>query len=196
MKHFLFRWRGAIVAPVAVLVVVLARPTAESFLAGLLLSLCGEAMRLWALGYTGQPTRSQDLEAPALVTAGPYSLVRNPLYLGNLMNALGSAVAAAGGHSAPGGLALLALAAGVLYLVYGACIAVEEEFLAGKFGPEYEDYRRRVPALLPRRLALQPGAGRFQLPSLRYETSTLIWLALVWGALALKLVWTPGSTRV
>lgn len=197
MKHFLFRWRGAVVAPVALAVVVLARPTADSFLVGLLMSLCGEAIRLWALGYTGQPTRSQHLEAPALVTAGPYSLVRNPLYLGNLLNALGSAMAAAGGLSPAAGLGLLALAAGVLHLVYGACIAVEEEFLATKFGPEYEEYRRRVPALLPRRFAPGPGVGRFQLPSLRYETSTLIWLALVWGVLALKLfVWTPGSTRV
>lgn len=188
MKHFLFRWRGAILAPVAVAVVLLARPTGDSFLAGLLLSLCGEAMRLWALGYTGQPTRSQDLEAPALVTAGPYSLVRNPLYLGNLLNASGSAVAAAGGLPPTGGFLLLACVAGVLVLVYGACISVEEEFLAERFGAGYEDYRRRVPALLPRRLALQPGEGRFELPSLRYETSTLIWLALVWGVLAAKLL--------
>lgn len=188
LRSLLFRWRGAIVAPVAAAVVILARPTGDSFLAGLLLSVCGEAMRLWALGYTGQHTRSQDLEAPALVTAGPYSLVRNPLYLGNLLNACGSAVAAAGGLSPLGGLGLLAVVAGVLTLVYGACISVEEEFLAERFGPGYAEYRARVPALLPRRLSLQPGHGRFQAPALRYETSTFVWLTLVWGVLAAKLI--------
>lgn len=187
LRVFLFRWRGAVQAPLVVLLVAVARPTADSLLAGLLLSLVGEGTRLWALGYTGQPTRSQDLEAPALVTAGPYGLVRNPLYLGNLLNAAGVALAAAGGHAPREGLLLLLGVAAALATVYGACISVEEEFLAARFGTAYEDYRQRVPTLVPRRLRLRPGTGRFLFSSLRHELSTLAWLALVWGALGFRL---------
>lgn len=190
MKRFLFRWRGAILAPLAVLVVAVARPTVDSLAAGAILTLLGEGVRLWALGYTGQPTRSQDLEAPALVTAGPYGLVRNPLYLGNVLNAMGAAVAASGGLPPLPGFLLLAGVAGILVLVYGACITVEEEFLADRFGPAYEAYRRRVPALLPRSLRPTPGAGRFSGSSLRFERSTLTWIALVWTVLAAR--WATG----
>jgi len=187
LKAFFFRWRGAIIAPLTLVLLVLARPTLESFLAGLVLTLVGESLRLWALGYTGQPTRSQDLVAPELITAGPYSVVRNPLYLGNVLNALGVTVAAMGGHGPRDGLLIFLGAILSLVAVYGACIAVEEDFLAARFGPEYEDYRSRVPTLVPRRLRLSPGHGAFLFPSWRFEFSTFGWLVLVWASLAMRL---------
>lgn len=187
LKAFLFRWRGAILAPVTLLLLILSRPTTESFLAGLALSLAGEGLRLWALGYTGKHTRSQDLEAPRLVTAGPYSLVRNPLYLGNLLNAAGATVAAAGAHGPREGMLLFLGVAATLAAVYGACIAVEEEFLASRFGEAYQGYRSRVPTLVPRRFRLAPGHGSFRIPDWQFEASTLAWLAVVWGTLAWRL---------
>lgn len=186
LRQILFRWRGAILAPLAAGLLVVARPTPESLLAGLLLSAVGESVRLWALGYTGEPTRSQDLEAPALVTAGPYSLVRNPLYLGNVLNATGVALCAAGGHGPREGMLLVLGVAAALATVYGACVSVEEEFLAGRFGAPYEEYRLRVPALFPRRLRPSAGQGRLQPSSWRFEASTLAWLAAVWGLLFLR----------
>ena len=187
MKAFFFRWRGAIIAPLTLVLLILARPTLESFLAGLVLTLVGESLRLWALGYTGQPTRSQDLVAPELITAGPYSVVRNPLYLGNVLNALGVTVAAMGGHGPRDGLLLFLGAVLSLVVVYGACIAVEEDFLVARFGDDYEDYRSRVPTLVPRRLRLSPGHGAFLFPSWRFEFSTFGWLVLVWSSLAMRL---------
>lgn len=74
-----------------------------------------------------------------------------------------------------------------LVAVYGACIEVEEDFLATRFGAEYEDYRSRVPTLVPRRLRLSPGHGAFLFPSWRFEFSTFGWLVLVWSSLAMRL---------
>lgn len=183
MSAALFRWRGALVAPVALLVLWLARPTGLSLALGLLLTGVGEGIRLWALGYTGRPTRSQSLVAPRLVTGGPYSLVRNPLYLGNLLNAAGAAVGAIGGMEGAASAGLLVAVAGWLGVVYGGCIRSEERFLAERFGPAYAAYRAEVPALWPRRLRPRVGEGRFCRASLRFEVSSLIWLVAVWWTL-------------
>lgn len=187
-RSFFFRWRGAIIAPLAAVLVILARPTLESFLAGLVLTLVGEGLRLWALGYTGQPTRSQELEAPELVTAGPYSVVRNPLYLGNVLNALGVTIAAIGGHGPQDGALLFLGSVLALAAVYGACISVEEDFLLESFGEAYRAYQARVPTLVPRRLKLSPGQGTFRFPSWRFEFSTFGWLVLVWVSMARQVV--------
>ena len=79
-------------------------------------------------------------EARGLVTIGAYRLVRHPLYLGELIAALG---------------ALLPVLAPSTALVYGAfCLCqtaravLEERTLAATY-PNYADYRRRTPALLP-----------------------------------------------
>jgi protein-S-isoprenylcysteine O-methyltransferase Ste14 len=76
-----------------------------------------------------------------LVMRGPYRIVRHPLYLGELVSALGLVV----GTSRP----LPAL------LAWAACVAVqivrtryEEEGLRAEF-PEYEDYARRTSRLIP-----------------------------------------------
>jgi protein-S-isoprenylcysteine O-methyltransferase Ste14 len=77
-----------------------------------------------------------------LAVTGPYAYTRNPLYLGSMLIAAGFAVALL---SWP--LALL-LAAGFA-LIYIPVIAAEERFLRDTF-PDFEDYCRWVPRLLPR----------------------------------------------
>ena len=60
----------------------------------------GEAIRAWAVGYSGVTTRGDTVTAPALVTAGPYAYVRNPLYIGNFVTAFGFAIAFTGANCA------------------------------------------------------------------------------------------------
>lgn len=182
MRSLLFRFRGLLLALPAAGVLLVARPTPAWYAVGLGLSALGEALRLWAIGYTGEGTRAQELRAEALVTAGPYSVVRNPLYVGNLLTIAGVALAAFGSWSWPAAVAAVLLAAAA----YRSVIGLEEDFLARRFGEEFASYRQAVPALWPRRWRTGPGQGRFSLAGWKYETSSLLWLAVVWGALLVR----------
>jgi protein-S-isoprenylcysteine O-methyltransferase Ste14 len=121
-----------------------AQPSLQSMEYGLPISIAGLALRAWAAGHLAKNQR--------LATSGPYAYTRNPLYLGTLIVASGLAVA---GRST--GLSILFAA--VFLLVYLPVILLEEQHLHQLF-PEYADYARQVPSLLPRRKAW-PGSTRF-----------------------------------
>lgn len=77
-----------------------------------------------------------------LLTTGAYAIVRNPMYSGFIVFLL------------PGiSLALrswiLLSTAAVAYLIFRVLIRKEEEYLLGRFGQEFLDYRRRVTAIIP-----------------------------------------------
>src|SRR5579872_2214233 len=77
----------------------------------------------------------------ALATSGPYAYTRNPLYLGSLMMGVGFALAA---RSWWVGIVLVLM----FLAIYMPVIRDEESYLRGKF-PEFEEYSRRVPRLIP-----------------------------------------------
>lgn len=78
----------------------------------------------------------------ALVTDGPYSIVRNPLYTLSIIGAVGV--------GAQLGSFTLALTTGaVAWLVFLLVILKEEQVLAARSGASYETYVARVPRLLP-----------------------------------------------
>jgi protein-S-isoprenylcysteine O-methyltransferase Ste14 len=82
------------------------------------------------------------LEGHALITSGPFSLMRHPIYTGMLgmLLATGMVVSEAWGL----GLALAFFLAGLAIRV-----RAEERLLAHAFGPAFEEYRRAVPAVIP-----------------------------------------------
>jgi protein-S-isoprenylcysteine O-methyltransferase Ste14 len=77
-----------------------------------------------------------------LAASGPYSVVRNPLYLGNLAGAVGFGFAVEQPYLA----ALFGLA---FALFYPSVVAREEARLAQIFGERYREYCARVPRWLP-----------------------------------------------
>jgi protein-S-isoprenylcysteine O-methyltransferase Ste14 len=119
----------------------LSAPTPHSLEIGLPISALGLALRAWAAGCLAKNER--------LATGGPYAFTRNPLYIGTLLVAAGLVIAARN-------VWLGVLFALVFALVYLPVIQNEEQHLRKLF-PEYADYARRVPALVPR---LTPAAGR------------------------------------
>lgn len=129
----------------AVLYLWLARPTGRSILLGVALVIPGLLIRTLASGHVQKNEQ--------LTTAGPYAYTRNPLYLGSLILAAGLALAARSWWIA-GGIVLMFLT------IYLPVIRAEEAFLRQRF-PEFEQYARQVPRLLPRLSAFSDHGGAF-----------------------------------
>src|SRR5712672_787902 len=120
-----------------------ARPTWRSIALGAIGVVAGLLIRALASGHV----RKNE----ALATSGPYAYTRNPLYLGSLIMGLGFCVAA---RSWWVGVTL-----GVMFVaIYLPVIRNEEAFLRGKF-PEFEEYARRVPRMVPRLRASDAPSG-------------------------------------
>jgi protein-S-isoprenylcysteine O-methyltransferase Ste14 len=123
----------------------LAEPDWPSLAVGLSIALLGLALRAWAAGYL---EKNQ-----SLAIHGPYAHLRNPLYAGTLLAGAGFAIAA----RSP---VLGALMAAAFLLVYLPAIQLEQEHLAELF-PNYAEYARSVPLLLPKFRA-DRGGQRFR----------------------------------
>jgi protein-S-isoprenylcysteine O-methyltransferase Ste14 len=132
----------------AIAVILLATFTAGSYKEGsladivletaglFLLTICSMG-RLWALLYISGYKKLE------LITEGPYSMVRHPLYVFSLIGAIGIGLASEN---------ILVLAALVIFylLYYPLTIFVEEKKLVDKFGQAYLDYIESTPRFLPK----------------------------------------------
>src|SRR4051794_25243619 len=58
----------------------------------LVLVVLGLALRAWGSGCAGTHTRSATIEAPRLITGGPFAYVRNPIYTGTMCLGFGMAL--------------------------------------------------------------------------------------------------------
>jgi protein-S-isoprenylcysteine O-methyltransferase Ste14 len=174
------------VAP-ALLLAALGRPSAFSIAAGLPLAFAGEAVRAWAVGYSGVTTRGDTVTAPALVTAGPYAYVRNPLYVGNVITAAGFAIAFTGANRGAARAALIAGALGTMLAVYGIVVPHEERYLRREFGAAFDAYAAAVPRVVPRTAPAGSEAGTYD-PSViaRAESRTFVAFGAMLLALAFK----------
>ena len=82
------------------------------------------------------------VEGHRLVTQGPYRVVRNPIYTGmfGMLLATGLAIS----HWIGLVVAIIVFATGTMIRVRN-----EEKLLRDAFGTEFDDYARRVPAVVP-----------------------------------------------
>jgi len=154
--HWLFRWRSYL--PLATVGFVFggvgyfSYPYGSHFLdemwevVCLLISLSGLIVRAVTIGYAASHTSGRNTRrqvAADLNTTGMYSLVRNPLYLGNYFMVFGVM------------LFFRVWWIPVIYalmfaLYYERIIFAEEMFLRYKFGARYLDWASKTPAFLPR----------------------------------------------
>jgi protein-S-isoprenylcysteine O-methyltransferase Ste14 len=143
---WLFRQRTWLPLPLAAALLFLPQPNsapaAPFWIAGLALVLVGESLRLWSVRQIGAISRTRSDRLGPLVATGPFAIVRNPLYLGNIGLWVGFTVTARLLWLAPLVLALLALE-------YHAIVLWEEELLAARLGDSYREYVARVPRWLP-----------------------------------------------
>jgi protein-S-isoprenylcysteine O-methyltransferase Ste14 len=187
LSAFVFGRRGALLALPAVVLAALGKPSAFSIASGLPLAFAGEAVRMWAVGYSGVTTRGDVVTAPALVTAGPYAFVRNPLYLGNFLTAAGFAWAFTGKNSALARLALVGGSLGAMLAVYAVIVPHEEAYLRAAFGPAFDDYAARVPRVVPALEPSEPQQGSYD-PDVIAQAESRTWITFgaMLGVLALK----------
>jgi len=186
-RAFVFKHRGTLLALPAIALTAFGKPSAPAAAVGLPIALLGEALRCWAVGYSGVTTRGDTVTAPALVTAGPYAYVRNPLYVGNFLTAFGFSLAFTGGLEPRSRAALLALGLGTMTAVYATIVPLEEEYLRRTFGADFEAYVERVPRTLPRLTPAQPQRGAYDAGVIaRAETRTFATFGAMLAALAVK----------
>jgi protein-S-isoprenylcysteine O-methyltransferase Ste14 len=88
---------------------------------------------LWRHGTTVMPDKS----STALVTTGPYTLLRNPIYLGEVMAMLGAA-------ELTKNVWFIIAAFAFAILVTVLQIIPEERHLEARFGQDYRDYKTRA----------------------------------------------------
>ena len=145
----------------------------------LMLIACGLGLRAWGAGSAGHHTRTARIEAPRLISGGPFAYLRNPIYAGTIALSLGMAILIGD----PKALLCAAFALGLLYVFI---VPAEEAFLRGQFGAEYARYCDAVPRLIPR---LSPWPGRreqpFEWQAARGELRILLILVLIYGGLLL-----------
>jgi protein-S-isoprenylcysteine O-methyltransferase Ste14 len=187
-------WRRLVAYLFAAAVLALANPKASplapwNLACGTFLCLFGAFWRVWGCGHL---RKNQ-----AVISSGPYAHVRNPLYLGTLLNLFG-----------------FLLAAGHPYVVYGLLPAgllvfafyyvpkkerVESERLRARFGREFETYHAAVPGYLPQ-VRAWPGAKQAPMSwplvaeNSEWETLLLILggLAVIYGRYFGKIPAVPG----
>ncbi|TAN40661.1 MAG: isoprenylcysteine carboxylmethyltransferase family protein [Nitrospirae bacterium] len=123
--------------------------------AGSIIFILGAGLQVWTArlltmkGIMGMPEVSAAVEG-RFVTSGPFAVVRHPTYLSHTLMFLGIFLMT--GFHALGYLTLLDL-----LLVALIIIPLEDRELSGRFGPAYDEYRKRVPAFFPFK---RPGRNR------------------------------------
>lgn len=155
--NFLFRWRGYLpffLLPLAVVAVqdsgyfftVFGEAGEEAWeVLCLVISLSGLCIRAFVIGFAPRGTSGRNTDAQraeVLNTTGPYSIARNPLYLGNYLVLLGFVLAIKVWW-------FILLACLIFAIYYERIILAEESFLQRKFGDVYLDWAARTPAFFP-----------------------------------------------
>jgi protein-S-isoprenylcysteine O-methyltransferase Ste14 len=116
--------------------------TVALLLLGALFALTAAMLRTWASAYLGASiVSSATMHGEAVLAAGPYRHLRNPLYVGIFIHTLALALL-----MPPSGaiFCILAIALADLRLIFG-----EEAFLANKLGESYLAYCAKVPRFFP-----------------------------------------------
>ncbi len=149
---------------------LLAAPQRVSFAVGGILAIIGMLVRMYASGFI--------IKNKQLATEGPYSLVRHPLYTGNLLLLIGFTFAS-------GQWWALLVSAVFWWFYYPPAIAYEDRKLHRIFDADWTEWSRDVPAVIPRSVRLRGGSGWSFQTSLKQNLEpviaafVLIWLIYI-----------------
>lgn len=143
-------------------------------------SFIGFLVRVYTIGHAPEGTSGRNTKrqkADTLNTTGAYSLVRNPLYLGNFLITLGISM-----YARVWWLVLIYVL--MFWLFYERVIFLEEGFLREKFGKTWEDWAARTPVIIPKLKGFKRSAVPFSIRNvLSGENHVFINIVLAYGFL-------------
>lgn len=147
-------------------------------------SLFGLLIRLVAIGFSADNTSGRNTTvgqvADSINTTGLYSICRHPLYVGNFFMWLGIA-----GFTQ--NFWFLIAFVFMYWVYYERIMYAEEEFLISKYGDDYLNWSKRVPAFIPKISNWQKPIYSFSwIKVIRQEKTGLLNLFLV--VLAVKII--------
>ena len=178
IRNFFFKYRSYTPFPLALGILYFASPNHAVLEVGILLLALGASIRIWSVRYAGGATRTTEVGAPFLCTSGPFSRVRNPLYIGNMI-IYTSFVLIAGNENL---WIMLGITWTFFIIQYGLIISLEEEALYQLFRDKYNTYRKNVPAIIPRIFSWKDGTASKPIPvtkTIKTEKRTLQNIAFV-----------------
>jgi len=176
----LFRNRSWL--PVPFLLVALlapAHPTAANWIAGAVLIVPGEWIRLAGVAAAGTVTRRRSRDVQRLVAYGIFGWVRNPLYVGNFFIWMGFVVIS-------GVMWFLPVAVVLFAVEYTLIVSYEEGVLESIFGAEYLRYKETTPRWIPRPPRARESGPHDWGEAWRSEISTFLQYGALVGAFVLK----------
>ncbi len=156
--------------------------TAELIFLGV--SLLGEAIRIYTVGYAPKNTSGRNTAAGQIAdelnTTGIYSLVRHPLYIGNFFMWLGPVLFVRTS-------VFIVFFVLIYWLYYERIMFAEEQFLRRKFGEAYDKYSEIVRAVLPRFRGFVKPALPFSIKStLKREYNSFVNIFIIFVLLDLS----------
>ena len=143
MTRWFYRFRGYLVTPPFIFAFFcFSLETEMDYLIwsiGISLVFVGMILRIWAQ----QHLRYRLNVKKCLTTTGPYSFIRNPVYVGNILMCLGAIITSEL-------LWLVPIALLYWFSIYSLVVHYEERHLLEKYGEPYRRYVAGVPRWLPR----------------------------------------------
>lgn len=180
LGNFLFKHRSFTPVPLIVLVFIVFKPidmggqNISINMIGLCISLLGEMIRVISVGYAfaGTSGRESYLRAENLNVTGIYSIVRNPLYIGNFFMFTGLVTVFSNSY------ALLVFGV-FLILQYYFVVLVEENYLIETYGKDYETYCTRVRRIIPTFKDYRKNQNPFNLRKVIFKENDSVFNMLV-----------------
>ena len=152
LGQFLFHIRNGLFPAVILVLIVFWPPVAigdslGDFLypLGFLCIITGQVIRILTIGldYIVRGGRNRKIYAENLVTGGVFAHSRNPMYVGNILLAIGCLFVS-------GNLTAILFGSAFFLIFYRLIVHSEECFLSSKFGDAYKEYCADVPRWIPR----------------------------------------------
>lgn len=114
------------------------------FFLGLFIAILGQTIRALTIGlrYIVRGGKNKKVYAETLVTEGIFNHCRNPLYVGNILMLTGVGLLS-------NSLIFITIVVPLFCFIYQAIVLAEENYLFGKFGDEYIEYKKRTNRWIP-----------------------------------------------